>query len=259
MINPWLRTNFLAMIWYQGEANLGEANNYQCQFANLLNSYRGIFINNEFHFGFVRLAALMCNYTYPAGNPSCNWEDTQMPTFRGIQDTLLSLPNTFHTTAEISGSGVSEADALDNWHPKTKFPIGDRLSLYAQNKFYGHTTINYFGPQLSSHTYTRSGNQISVIMNFNYGTSLKLNNTLFCTTCCTKMPFELFDQTNIYEPVRYAASKLTFSNNIINAYFTIPSTVTIPNIHLIYMWYSYPQCSILNSDNLPCVAFNIAL
>jgi len=96
-------------------------------------------------------------------------------------------------------------------------------------------------------------------MNFNFGTSLKLNDTLFCTQCCKVLPFELHDQTNIYAIVRYPATTMTFKNNVIVANFAIPSTTTAPNIDLAFMWYSYPQCTILNSDNLPLVGFKISL
>jgi sialate O-acetylesterase len=54
MIYPWLNTNFLAVLWYQGEANLGETELYKCLFPNLVRDWRNKFINNEFYFGIIQ-------------------------------------------------------------------------------------------------------------------------------------------------------------------------------------------------------------
>jgi hypothetical protein len=148
-------------------------------------------------------------------------------------------------------------DVTNNWHPLTKLPIGDRLSFFIEKFQYG-TNIVFSGPVLKSHPYTRNGNNFHIKLIFDYATGIKLKNTLFCTTCCNEIPFQIIDTPNSWTVKRYAPKSFSIQNNEIDLTFTVVSDSS-SQFSLTYMWWSYPQCSLVNSNDLPLTTFKLPL
>ncbi|RDC57917.1 sialate O-acetylesterase [Pedobacter chinensis] len=103
------------VIWYQGESNAQNPEQYQHSFLTLINSWRQKW-HNSFPFYYVQLSGI---------------NRAEWPNFRSIQNDLqYILPNL--------GMAVSYdlGDSL-NVHPVNKKPIGNRLALIALHKTYG--------------------------------------------------------------------------------------------------------------------------
>ena len=129
MINPIINYAIKGAIWYQGEANIGEADIYNKLFATMIKSWRKAWNIGEFPFYYVQIAP----YNYQNGNNTSAY-------LREAQLKTLSVPNTGMAVTMDIGN-------VNNIHPKDKPSVGKRLSLWALNKTYKQTDIKvYSGP-----------------------------------------------------------------------------------------------------------------
>jgi sialate O-acetylesterase len=140
MIAPLIPYAIKGTIWYQGEANAGQAAEYHVLFASMITDWREKWGAGDFPFLWVQLAS------YNAGKVQ-NW-----PFLRESQAKTLSLPNTGMVTAIDVGNPT-------NIHPADKADVGHRLALAAEHVAYGEKLV-YSGPMFDSmHT---NGNSISL-------------------------------------------------------------------------------------------------
>jgi sialate O-acetylesterase len=121
-------------IWYQGESNAAQPENYVTWFGDYIAMMRDKFNNSEMAYYFVQLAGFE------------NQHNTNVPPeiwakFRIGQEQCLKHPNTGMATAMDIGM-------TDNIHPKNKQEVGRRLALCALNQTYGKTDVVCNGPQL---------------------------------------------------------------------------------------------------------------
>lgn len=130
MINPLIPYSIRGVIWYQGETNVGRAEQYRKIFPAMISSWREKWEEGDFPFFFVQLANFMERKKEPA--PS------NFAMLREAQAMALSLPNTGIATAV----DVGEAD---NIHFKNKEAVGYRLALNALSKTYG-MDVPFSGP-----------------------------------------------------------------------------------------------------------------
>ena len=133
MIRPLLSLKIRGVIWYQGESNIKEPQQYRTLFPALINSWRSEWDQGDFPFYFVQIAPFKYkNNPYPAA------------LLREAQLQTLSVANT--------GMAVTmDIGAVDNIHPKEKKPVGERLALLALAKDYGQKDLVYSGPSYTSH------------------------------------------------------------------------------------------------------------
>lgn len=110
MINPLIHYPIKGVIWYQGEKNSGNYNQYKSLQPLMFTDWRERWNLGDFPFLFVQLPGLI---------------ETSWQWMREAQATSLSYQNT--------GMAVS-IDVSDPYdlHPRNKEPIGERLSLLAQ-------------------------------------------------------------------------------------------------------------------------------
>jgi sialate O-acetylesterase len=130
MINPLIPYTIRGVIWYQGESNVGKAEQYKKVFPAMITAWREKWGEGDFPFYFVQLS----NYLERKDEPGPG----KFAMLREAQAMALSLPNTGMATAV----DVGEAD---NIHFKNKEAVGHRLALNAFNKTYG-IDIPYSGP-----------------------------------------------------------------------------------------------------------------
>ncbi|HKL71235.1 MAG TPA: sialate O-acetylesterase [Marinilabiliaceae bacterium] len=146
MIAPLLPYTIKGAIWYQGETNVGRANQYMRLTSMLITDWRNRFKNEEMPFYYVQLAPW--HYNDPSSSSSAN--------LREAQRRMLHIPN--------SGMAVTlDIGNLDNIHPAKKKEVGERLSLWALNNEYEIETP-YTGPMFTNKEI--AGNKI--ILNFNF-------------------------------------------------------------------------------------------
>lgn len=122
MVNPWLQYRFKGAIWYQGEANVGRANEYETLFKSLIFDWRKHFGDDDMPFYFVQLA----NYLQRLDvQPESQWA-----ALREAQACALGIEN----TGMMVNIDLGEAGDI---HPKNKQEVGRRLSALALAYTYG--------------------------------------------------------------------------------------------------------------------------
>lgn len=127
MIAPLVPYGLRGAIWYQGEANVGNAAQYRDRFTTMIRDWRTRWGQGQFPFYFVQLADFREGGTWP-------W-------LREAQTQTLAEPATgMVVTLDIG----NPADI----HPRNKQEVGRRLALLALARTYGVARIEDSGPTL---------------------------------------------------------------------------------------------------------------
>jgi sialate O-acetylesterase len=129
MIAPLIPYNIKGVIWYQGESNVGRANQYMRLKSMLTTDWRNNFSNNDMAFYFVQLAPWHNNNL--TGISSAN--------LREAQRRMSTNPNT--------GMAVTlDIGDVNNIHPANKLDVGERLARIALSNNYNFD-IPFSGPE----------------------------------------------------------------------------------------------------------------
>ena len=127
MVNPFFGYNIKGVIWYQGESNTKNPEEYAEFFPQMINDWRNKW-GKDIPFIFVQLANL-------SGNKEL-W-----PAVREAQTSALKLNSVAMVTAIDVGDD-------NNVHPINKQIIGKRLGMAAQNVAYGDRKSPVGGPEV---------------------------------------------------------------------------------------------------------------
>jgi sialate O-acetylesterase len=130
MIYPILNYRLAGAIWYQGEGNTEQPQEYGKLFAGLINGWREKF-QNEIPFYFVQIA------------PWNGYGGLSGPLLREQQETALSLPK---TGMVVVGDLV---DDITNIHPKLKQEVATRLANMALKEQYGFNDLKPYHPRFA--------------------------------------------------------------------------------------------------------------
>ncbi len=141
MIHPLRNLPIKGVLWYQGCANVGRAEQYEPLFKSLINNWRDTW-DSEFPFYFVQLAGWLA--------PQSVQPDSEWAALRNAQSKALQLPN----TAMVSAIDLGNPGDI---HPRDKQTVAHRLALTALGRDYGFDT-NYKAPQCIS--MQKMGNKI---------------------------------------------------------------------------------------------------
>ena len=129
MIAPLTQVALRGVIWYQGEANVGRAEQYRRLFPALIRDWRVRFDKSDLPFYFVQIAP----FAYADNAPDAAAE------LRDAQRLALSTPNT--------GMAITmDIGEPDDIHPGSKQEVGRRLAYWALVKTYGRACVSYCGP-----------------------------------------------------------------------------------------------------------------
>ena len=152
MVHPLVRFAIRGAIWYQGEANRNDGPIYEKKMEALINGWRSVWGLGDFPFYYVQLAPY--NYGYLLDDEESDALDFYLlPLIWEAQLQALKIPNTgMAITTDI-------ADLYDI-HPKNKYDVGRRLSLWALAKTYGKKDLVYSGPLYRSMSV--EGNKIRI-------------------------------------------------------------------------------------------------
>ena len=161
MIHPILGYNIKGVIWYQGEQNRHEPENYLKMFPDMVKDWRNRWGIGDFAFYYVQIAP----YISKTEKLSKALEELQpkVPFLREVQlKAEQIIPN--------SGMAViMDVGAQNTIHPPDKQTVSDRLSFIALNKSYGFKNVAYQGPVYKS----QSVNGSKVLLKFDYAKQLK--------------------------------------------------------------------------------------
>lgn len=128
MIAPLQPYAIRGVIWYQGEKNVGQANQYEKKFTSMIRNWREDWGEGDFPFLFVQLAPFMKIVSEPEESKWAELREAQLKT-------SLHCPNT--AMAVITDAG--DPDAI---HPRKKEPVGSRLALAARSLAYGEKVVS---------------------------------------------------------------------------------------------------------------------
>lgn len=132
LLAPLSRLRIKGVIWYQGETNSGNPDEYSRSFPALIRDWRKTFNQGNFPFLFVQLASFMPASAQPTES---SWAAT-----REAQRGALAEPNTAMAVAIDAGE-------WNDIHPLDKKNVGERLALAARKLAYGEDIVAS-GPRL---------------------------------------------------------------------------------------------------------------
>ncbi len=220
MIAPVTPYTIRGAIWYQGEANAGNAKGYQKLFPLMIQSWRQRWAIPEFPFLFVQLANFRERYEEPV--------DSQWAALREAQLNTLELPKTgMAVTIDIG-----EAKDI---HPKNKQEVGRRLALNALATVY-FKDIEYSGP-LPSAVQDEEG---KMRITFRYAEGLKT------TDGAAPKSFAVAGEDKKFA---WATAKIEGDHVVLQSP-KVPKPIAVR-----YAWQDNPDVNLVNGAGLPASPF----
>lgn len=218
MVSPVLPYQIKGAIWYQGEANVGRADQYAKIFPAMIENWREAWGIKDFPFYFVQIAP----YVY-AGVDS-----VESGFLREAQESAIKLAKTgMVVTLDIA--------TVNNIHPPFKQEVGDRLALLALNNDYGKS-IPYMGPVYKS--MSASGSTINLKFENAEGGLLAKNNNL--------KEFEIAGPDGIYKKA---------NAKIVNDEVQVSSAAVKNPVSVRYCWHNGSQATLFNKEGLAAWQF----
>lgn len=215
MIYPVLQYALAGVLWYQGEANIENADNYVYALSRLICNWRGGF-QNDFPFYYAQIA------------PYKEYEGESGVKIRDAQRRALSMPSTGMVVTSDIG------DTLDI-HPRNKIDVGYRFADLALNKTYGMKDFAVSGPLFSSFQIEKN----KVIVHFDY------HQGLYCRGK-NLSDFELAGENGVWYP---AKAKIKNEQVIL-----VSSKVKEPK-NVRFAWRNAATPNLFNGDGLPTSCF----
>ncbi len=219
MINPIINYTIKGAIWYQGEANVIDADLYNILFPAMIKSWRKAWNIGDFPFYYVQLAP----FAYDKGKITSAY-------LREAQLKTLSLANTGMVVTLDIGN-------VDDIHPKNKQDVGKRLSLWALNKTYQQQDVKvYSGPLYKKMKI--ENNKIRLYFDYAASGLMAKNNALW--------GFEIAGKDLIFEP----AIAVIDGNEIIVSNKIISKPVAVR-----YAFTDTSSATLFNTEGLPASSF----
>jgi len=128
MIAPLIPYGIKGVIWYQGESNIGRADQYEKLFPLMITDWRVRWKEGVFPFYFVQIAP----FAYSG-------DSTAAAALRDAQRKTMSVPNTGMVV-------TSDIGDIKNIHPANKREVGRRLAMWALARTYDKKGFEYSGP-----------------------------------------------------------------------------------------------------------------
>jgi len=244
MIVPFLPMSIRGALWYQGEANVGDAPLYSCLFPAMISDWRSKFGSGfKFPFFFVMLAPWIA--TQPSSVPVAD--------LRASQLSALSLPDVGYAAAIDLGDPTSPFDPI---HPRNKQEVGARLLLAARNIAYGETRVVWQGPTFDSATQSVTNGVATISVTFKTYGKLGLYGKM--ATCPPQVPANTCAnwEVQLSDGTWYAASDATSStsSNVVVVTLKLPNiALTVKGVR--YAYAIWPLITLYSAEDLPAVPF----
>lgn len=219
MIHPLTGLRIKGAIWYQGEANVDEADRYRQLFPAMIQDWRKAW-GYDFPFLWVQLANYLERKKEPAASA---WAE-----LRNAQHETLVIPN----TAEAVAIDIGEAEDI---HPRNKQDVGLRLALAAEKIVYKKNVVAS-GPVFT--TSKREGDKI--ILSFtNTGGGLMTKNKKL-----TGFSIAGADRQFVWADATISGDKVIVSSP------SVKQPVAVR-----YAWADNPDAGLYNKNKLPASPF----
>jgi sialate O-acetylesterase len=226
MIHPLRSYAVRGIVWYQGETNVGRADEYRLMFPELIASRRKDFGQPDLPFYWVQLAS------FGDGNA----KGVTWPLLREAQNDTLAVPHTGQAVAIDIGE-------LSTVHPPNKRDVGIRLARLALRRTYGHESVVDAGPGMAKVEKASGG---TFLVQFDQVAD-GLKNTNAADPAAV-LGFEVAGSDKKFQP---ASAKITSASTV-----TVTPAGALPEpLYVRYAWRNFPENTLVNSAGLPAVPF----
>ena len=224
MIHPLTSFTIKGVLWYQGESNRNEPDNYKKLFPAMVKDWRARWGIGDFPFYYVQIAP----YFY--GNNDAFQTVANSAFIREAQLECLDL---------IPNSGIAitmDIGKERSIHPPEKKEVADRLLLNALNKTYGFKTVDNASPVYESLEIKDDG----IVLTFkNAETGLYSYDGL--------EDFEIAGEDKVFYPA---------SAEIINRSQVLVKSSDVPNpVAVRYAWRNWVKGTLFDTNLLPSSSF----
>jgi sialate O-acetylesterase len=220
MINPLVNYHIKGAIWYQGEANVGRADQYAKIFPLMIQNWRDAWGIKDFPFYYVQIAP----YVYGGV------DSTESAFLREAQEKTLQYPNTgMVVTLDIA--------TVMNIHPPLKKEVGERLANLALANDYGKE-VTIWGPVYKSMTV--DGKTIKLQFDHADGGLVAKNGKL--------TEFEIAGKDRKY----FKADAKIVNNEVWITSAKVPAPLSVR-----YCWRNGATASLFNGAGLPALQFRM--
>lgn len=227
MVHPLLGFPIRGVVWYQGEFNANDADQYQRLFPRMIQEWRKLWGIGEFAFYFVQLPGNNAMQTEPCDGTK---RDARWAQLREAQAKTLTVPNTaMAVTIDTAPDG--------DLHPKNKQPVGNRLARLASNLVYGKTSVPCLSPMFES--MSRQGSAVRVkFKNAEGGLRIKEGDKV------TGFAIAGADRKFVWAGAKIDGESVLVSSP------EVPEPVSVR-----YGWANNPVVSLFNNADLPAAPF----
>ena len=224
MIKPLTSFTIKGVLWYQGEANKNEPDNYKKLFPEMVKDWRKLWNIGDFPFYYVQIAP------FASGNPTAFKAPDNSAYMREAQLQCLDLiPNSaMAVTLDIGEE--------KNIHPPKKKEVADRLLFIALNKTYGFSTVDCETPIYKSQEVKEGG----LLLSFkNAESGLYAYNEL--------ADFEIAGDNKVFYPAKAS---------IVQGKLLLVSSPKVPNpVAVRYGWSKWVLGTLYGANLLPASSF----
>ncbi|MCL7764511.1 sialate O-acetylesterase [Polaribacter sp. Z014] len=221
MIHPLIPYGIKGAIWYQGEANRWNAEQYSRLFPAMIKNWRDQFKQGDFPFYFVQLAP----YGYKDLEGWAQLQQSQLKTMLTVPSTGMAVINDIGYKTRI--------------HPPKKREVGERLAFWALAKDYNVEGITYSGPTYKAVKIEKN----KALISFNHA-------ALGITSLGKPLTnFEISGENGVFYP---AEAKIIMKEKLLQVW---SDKVAKPK-NVRYGFTSYIDGCLFNNAGLPASAFS---
>ncbi|KAA5825148.1 sialate O-acetylesterase [Algibacter amylolyticus] len=224
MINPLIPYTVKGVLWYQGEANRKEPEQYKTLFPAMVKDWRARWEIGDFPFYYVQIAPFLYgnNDVFQTVDNSAFIREAQL-------ECLDLIPN--------SGIAITmDIGDKHGIHPPKKKEVANRLLFNALNQTYGYKTIDYAAPIYESLDIKGSG----ITLKFkNADNGLYAHNDL--------EGFEIAGSDKVFYP---ASAKIVKRKNVFIKSDRVPNPVAVR-----YAWRNWVMGTLYGTNLLPVSSF----
>jgi len=224
MINPLVSYTIKGVLWYQGESNYKEPEDYKKLFPAMVKDWRTRWNIGDFPFYYVQIAPHMYgnNNEYQTSSNSAFMREAQLKCLDLIPNSGIAIT-----------MDIGEEYCI---HPPKKKEVADRLLYNALNQTYGYKTIDYASPIYDSLEAKDGG----LIVKFkNAETGLYAYNKL--------EGFEIAGDDKVFYP---ANAKIVMRKKVFVQSDKVQNPVAIR-----YGWYNWVVGTLFDTNLLPASSF----
>lgn len=224
MINPLIPYTIKGVLWYQGESNRTNPENYKKLFPAMVKDWRTRWGIGDFPFYYVQIAPFKYggNDKYQPANNTAFIREAQLQCLEIIPNSEIAI------TLDLGDQNFI--------HPPKKKEVADRLLYIALHKTYKYKKINYASPIFDS-LENKDG---SLVLNFkNAETGLYAYDTL--------EGFEIAGEDKVFYP---ATAEIVNRRNVLVQSDHVPNPVAVR-----YAWRNWVNGTLFGTNLIPASSF----